>query len=183
MKINFKIRFLLGIILVAATMSLSACNNGPATLSFEIVNQQTGYISSNTTPSYIEIITSPQMKSIWPLSPEDQVAIQSIDYSRYFTLIVTFAHGYDDQDSITKISQFKDVIWVQTNLVTSSSSEGDSSYQIVKIPKTDVIRYGKITFRLVDDGFAEIAKVVQTIPAPQSEPAATIRPDVNHFLS
>ncbi len=165
MKINYIIRSLIGIVFLAATLALSACNNGPAVLSFEIIGKQTGYIENVATASSIEIINSRPMINIPALSPEDQSAIQSVDYSRYFVLIVTFGHGYYNQDNIVQISQFKYVIWVQTNL-DESGTEGGSNYQIVKVPKDEMIHYGKITFRLLHNQLGEIARAVQTISAP-----------------
>jgi hypothetical protein len=165
MKLSHKIRSLAGIVFLAATLVLSACTNGPAALSFEIINKQTGYVNNTTTASAIEIITSQTMVSLTILEPEDQIAIESVDYSRYFVAIVTFGHGYPYQNNVTKISQFKEVVWVQTNL-DPSSTDGSSNYQIVKISRDDMIRYGKITFRLLDNQMGEIGKAVQTISAP-----------------
>jgi hypothetical protein len=162
MKMNYKIRFLIGIIFTAAALTLSACSSGPAVLSFEQIGKQTGYNNNNATASYLEVITSRTMISLTILSPEDQSAVESVDYSRYFTLIVTFGHGYANQDNISKISQFKEVVWVHTNL-DPSSTEGGSNYLVVKVLKADMIRHGKITFRLLDDQMGEITRAVQTI--------------------
>ena len=165
MKTNHKTHYLSGILIIAAALALSACNSGPATLSFETIGKQTGYINNVATASSIEVVTSRPAVEIANISPEDLSAIQSVDYFRYFTLVVVFGHGYYNQDSIAKISQLKDVIWVETNL-SESGTEGGPNYQIVKVPKADMILYGKIIFRLLDNQMGEIAKAVQTIPQP-----------------
>lgn len=165
MNINYKIRTLIGIVFLAATLALSACNNGPAVLSFDTTGKQTGYISNTATGSSIEVIVSRPLINHPDLTSEDEAVLQAIDYSRYFVLIVTFGHGYYNQDNIVSISQFKAVIWVQTSL-DESGTEGGSNYQIVKVPKDEMIHYGKITFRLLHNQMGEIARAVQTISAP-----------------
>jgi hypothetical protein len=172
MKINHKILSLAGIVLVGAALALSGCNNGPATISFEVIGKQTGYISNEAVSSSIEIINSLPSENITNLSSEDESALQSVDYSQNFAMIITFGHGYYNQDSVIKISQFKDVFWIQTNL-DPDSKEGGSNYQIVKIPKAGMLRYGKIIFRLLDSQFAETAKAIQTIAAPGNEQVLT----------
>ena len=165
MKTNYKIRSITGIVFLTAMLALSACNNGPAVLSFETVAKQTGYISNTATGSLIEVIVSRPLINHPNLTSEDEAALQSVDYSRYFVLIVTFGHGYYNQDDIVQISQFKFVIWVKTSL-DESGTEGGSNYQIVKVPKAEMIHYGKITFRLLHNQMGEIGRAVQTISAP-----------------
>ncbi|HTY82014.1 MAG TPA: hypothetical protein VMB24_04465 [Dehalococcoidales bacterium] len=164
MKTFFKIRYLALVALVAAALSLAACDNGPATLSFQGVAKSVTNISG-VTASTIDVFTSAPPENLLALSPEDQVAVRSVDYSQYFVILVTFGWGYAYQDSITDIIQFKNVIWVKTTL-EESSTEGGANYQVVKVPKDELIHYGKITFRLLHHLMGELGRTVQTIQAP-----------------
>lgn len=98
------------------------------------------------------------------ISLEDQRLLDDIDYSQDIVLVILFGYGASRDDSVTNIWQFKEVIWVQAVfLMTPDDAVKTSPYQIIKISKAQMPRFGKLTFRLLDDDMQEKAKTVQVV--------------------
>jgi hypothetical protein len=157
---------LLVIVLVAlpaATYEVKAAN-----LVFETIGKQMTYLGSEDANAKVQVLTDSSSSSSLNILPSDQSLIQSVDYSQYFVLAISFGYGSSDQNDVIKTAQFKDIIWVKSNFPTPPSEANKTSpYQIIKIRTDQLSQFGEITFRLVNDVLVDKAKTAQNFTPPR----------------
>jgi hypothetical protein len=146
------------VVVPAATYEVKAAN-----LVFETVGKQTAYAGNQDSSAKIQVLTDPSSASNLDILPSDRYLVQSVDYSQYFVLAISYGFGSSDQNDIVKVAQFRDTILVKSNFPTPPTDiDKTSPYQIIKIQTAQISQFGDITFRLVNDVFVDKAKANQT---------------------
>jgi hypothetical protein len=104
------------------------------------------------------------------VDPQEQNAILSIDYSKYFVVIafngyrtsiysdLSIQRIWQSENEVFVLAHFNDFISGATSLPAFNSQ-----YQVVKIDKTLITHLGEITFRLLDELGEERARAVYDI--------------------
>jgi hypothetical protein len=140
---------------------LSGC--APKDIAFETVAKQR-VIDNHENAVQIEAITSTSAAHVPGLAAEDEAKLQSIDYSKYWALIVIYGSGTDEKDSINNISRQGNVIYVRAEMLPQPEGEPLGSwYQIVRIKKVQIPLDGNATFKLMDQFGQERVAVTQVI--------------------
>ena len=134
-------------------------------LTFDTLSRQTQYNSENQdTKPGIQVITGQPLEPVPGISPSDQSMIELVDYAQYMVIVVRFGYGGSPQNNITSIKQQKGDIWIRS-VIESPAADAPkfSPYQIVKIPREQIIRTGNIRFILLNGSYEEKARTVQMI--------------------
>jgi hypothetical protein len=156
------------LVVIMIVLPASAYKVKAREIPFDNLSLQTAYISNQQAGTQLQIITDPTVAPTLPILPADQVALQSVDYSLYFVAAVFFGTGASPQSRVTKISQYRDVVWLRSDFPTPSG-EGESfaPYQLLKIAKSAVKYSDPVIFKLVNEVFVDKAASTQyNFPAP-----------------
>ena len=160
-KVNLKFLALVPLLLFFL-LAVSGCG-GLTVLNFDTVSKNPDSVYSQSESPLITVISS-KPSAVPGISLEDQRLLDDIDYSQDIVLVILFGYGASRDDSVINVWQLKEVIWVQAVFLTPPADAVKTSpYQIIKISKAQMPRFGKLTFRLLDDDMQEKAKAVQVV--------------------
>ena len=144
------------VVLPAATYQFKAKE-----LKFETMSWQPTYTTNTVAYTALQVLTGPPSQPP-DINPDDQSQLQTADYSRYFVVVIFFGYGGSSQSQVTKIAQFKDVVWLKSEFPTPPEGDKVSPYQLVKIEKSQMRPQAMVTFRLVNEVFVDKAKATQS---------------------
>jgi hypothetical protein len=148
------------LLVVIAVLPASTYKIRADVLVFENLARQTDYTGDPASATRLQFITNQSEAVGLDVYSSDRDLIQTVDFSQYFVLAVFFGYGGSQQSEVSKIAQFKDVVWLKSEFPTPPT-EGQkfSPYQIVKIERSQIQRYSQVTFKLVNEVFVDKAKV------------------------
>ncbi len=144
------------LVLPAATYEFKAKE-----LKFETISWQPTYTTNTVAYTALQILSAPPTQPP-DITSEDQNQLQSVDYSTYFVALIFFGYGGSSQSQVTKIAQFKDVVWLKSEFPTPPEGDKVSPYQLVKIEKSQMKPQATATFRLVNEVFVDKAKATES---------------------
>lgn len=154
------------LLVIVVALPLAVYGISEEKLSFETVTRQTDYGENLNSSVQIIILRDRPLIPLVGISDYDQALVQDIDYTQYFAILVFFGSGSSVQDYISGITQFKNDVWVKASIQTPSpGATYSSSYQIVKIPRTQLQGSGKISFILLNSLYEEKARTVSILGA------------------
>jgi hypothetical protein len=169
MNLKLTILSLLALLVLLVALPLMVYDSESRELTIETISRQSNYTGNQNTSPSIQVISSRPYSPVKDVLPQDAAAIDSVDFSRYFVMVVSFGYGSAVQNTVQDIFQFKSVFWIKSNITSDKDHPTKfSPYQIIKIDKSEMVRYGKITFRLLNQ-FEEKAKTIQVV-LPVGEP-------------
>jgi hypothetical protein len=165
MNLKVTISGLLSLLVILVVLPLMTYDAEAKELTLDTISRETDYSGSQDSNPRIQILSSRPAMDIAGVTPEDSSLIQSVDYSRYFVMIAFFGYGSSSSSSVLDIWQYKSVFWVKSNISKDEKQPTEiSPYQVIKIDKAEMVRYGKITFRFLNQ-FEEKSKTIQVIAA------------------
>lgn len=172
MNLRVTVLALLALLVVLVVVPLMTYDSESTKLTMDTISRQTSYSGNQNTSPSISVIPDRPVEPVQNILPHDAAVLETVDYSRYFVLIVHFGYGSQANSAIQAVYQFKSVCWVKSRIKKDDNRPTEfSPYQIIKVDKSKMACWGKITFRLLNQ-FEEKAKAVQHIP-PVNEFAQT----------
>jgi hypothetical protein len=137
--------------LLISGFMLTSCG-GISELPYESLSKQTIAAQNQDINPRISIVQSPS--AVYGLLPEDQAAIQSVDYSRNIVFVVFLGYGTSSQPWITEVQQLKALtgnltVWIESG-IPATSDNTSINYEVIKVEKSQIARHrGNILFRLL----------------------------------
>ena len=149
-------------IALALLFIFSGC--APRDIRFESVARRFVVSDNQLATPQVQLIQRPPSRPISGLAADDVATLKSIDYSQYWVLLVIYGFGADEQDNVNSISQQGNVVYVRAEfLPLPDGDQVGSSYEIVRIAKTETVERGTVTLKLMDQFGNEKASLDQTI--------------------
>jgi hypothetical protein len=167
MERNAAIIALLTLILIVVALPLGTVGAEAPPLTFDTLSKQSDFSDSQDGTIRMQILSSKPTFPVTGVSLADQTMLETVDYDKYLVVVAFFGYGAMLQEGITNVWEFRDVIWIRSLYSTASEDATVKyyPYQIIKLEKTQMQRFGNITFRLLS-GYDQKSETVQNVPAP-----------------